>query len=281
MNIRIVTDSTCDLPQEIIKRYRITVIPLYIHFGDQGYLDGEEISREEFYRRLPEAEQTPTTATPGIDTILEVYRGLQQQGADQIISIHIAQALSATVDVVRTAARDAPLPVEVIDSGQLSMGVGFLVMHAARAAEAGRSASQIVQELEELGERAHVFAALDTLDYLRRSGRMNSLVAGIGSLLHVKPILKMHRGDPTSELVRTRQRAVEKLLEKLKELKPIQEIALVHSNALEEAEELWEQAKQYLPDWEEPPFAVTVTPVLGAHIGPGAIGFALIRSKER
>jgi len=280
MSIRIVTDSTCDLPADLIQRHRITVIPLYINIGAQGYLDGVEISREEFYRRLPEIEETPTTATPGIDTILDQYRALQEEGADQIISIHISRALSATVDVVRTAAKDAPLPVEVIDSGQLSMGVGFLVLHAARAAEEGKSVPQIARELQELGKRAHVFAALDTLDYLRRSGRMNTLVAGIGSLLHVKPILKMHLGSPTSELVRTRQRAVEKLLEKIRDLKPIQEIALVHSNALEEAEALWEQAKTHLPDWEEPPFAVNVTPVLGAHIGPGAIGFALIRAQE-
>ena len=280
MSIRIVTDSTCDLPADLIQRHRITVIPLYINIGDQGYLDGVEISREEFYRRLPEIEETPTTATPGIDTILDQYRALQGEGADQIISIHISRALSATVDVVRTAAKDAPLPVEVIDSGQLSMGVGFLVLHAARAAEAGKSVPQITRELQELGDRAHVFAALDTLDYLRRSGRMNSIVAGIGSLLHVKPILKMHLGSPTSELVRTRQRAVEKLLEKIRDLKPIQEIALVHSNALEEAEALWDLAKTHLPDWEEPPFAVNVTPVLGAHIGPGAIGFALIRARD-
>lgn len=280
MSIKIVTDSTCDLPPELIEQFGITVIPLYINFGEQGYLDGIEISREEFYRRLPEAQETPTTATPGIDTVVQKYRELQESGADQIISIHISRALSATVDVVRTAAKESPIPVEVIDSGQLSMGVGYLVLHAARAAEAGKPVADITEELKELGTRAHVFAALDTLDYLRRSGRMSTIVAGIGSILHVKPILKMHQGDPSSELVRTRKRAVEKLLQVIKDLKPIQEITLVHSNALEEAEELWEQVKAYLPDWNEPPFAVNVTPVLGAHIGPGAIGFALIRARD-
>lgn len=278
MKIRIVTDSTCDLPQELIEQHQITVLPLYVNFKDQGYLDGIELSREEFYRRLPEAEISPTTATPGITSILEAYGQLEEEGAEQILSIHISQALSATVNVVRQAADQSPIPVEVLDSEQLSMGVGFLVLYAAKAVERGEKLDQIMSGLKDLSGRTHVFAALSTLEYLRRSGRMNSIVAGIGSLLHVKPILKMHKGNPTSELVRTHQRAVEKLLTKLQELQPIQQLALVHSNAPQAAEELWQQASKLLPEIKLP-ISVNITPVLGAHIGPGAVGFALVQGQ--
>lgn len=279
MKIRIVTDSTCDLPQDLIEKHQITVLPLYINFKDQGYLDGVELSREEFYRRLPEAEISPTTATPGITSILEAYELLEEEGAEQIISIHIGKALSATVDVVRQAAERSSIAVEVLDSGQLSMGVGFLVLYAAEAAERGENLDRIMDGLRDLAGRTHVFAALDTLDYLRRSGRMNSIVAGIGTLLHVKPILQMHEGNPTSELVRTHNRALDKLLTKLKELQPIQQLALVHSNAPQAAEELWQQAKTILPEIKFPT-SVNITPVLGAHIGPGAVGFALVQEKR-
>lgn len=278
MDIRIVTDSTCDLPHKLLDRHNITVLPLYINFENQGYLDGVEMSREEFYSRLPEEEVSPTTATPGINAILKTYQQLADEGADHIISIHIGQALSATVDVVRQAAEQAPIPVEVIDSGQLSMGVGFLALHAAEAAAEGKGPEEILRELDDLASRTHVFAALDTLDYLRRSGRMNTIVAGIGSLLHVKPILIMHQGKPTSELVRTQQRALDKVVSKLKKLRPIQRLALVHSNAPQAAEELWEQAKDLIPEITSPE-SVSVTPVLGSHIGPGAVGFALVRKK--
>ncbi len=274
MTIRIVTDSTCDLPQEYLDENNISLIPLFINFKDRGYLDGVELSREEFYEKLPEEDIPPTTATPSIEAVVDLYQQLAEAGADQIISIHISEALSATVDVVRQAAERVSIPVTVLDSGQLSMGLGFQVLHAAKSAQRGLSVEKIVDELERRGKHIYVYAALDTLEYLRRSGRMSNIIAGIGSLLRVKPILKMNLGNPASELVRTHSKAIQSLVDTIKELQPIEEIALVHTNAPQAARELWERIKSLVP--EQPfPISVNVTPVLGAHLGPGAVGFAL------
>jgi len=273
MSIRIVTDSTCDLPPAEVEKYGITVAPLYIQFGDQEFLDGVDISREDFYKRLASTSAQVTTATPGMNRLIEIYQTLADQGAREILSIHISQALSATVDVVRKAAEEVSIPVKVIDSGQLSMGLGFLVLEAARMVAEGRTVSEISAQLKASGKSIHVTAALDTLEYLRRSGRMNRLIAGIGSLLNVKPILKMNQGNPTSELVRTHTRAVQRLLEILKEHSPVEDIALVHTNAPQAVGELWEEAQRMLNSRLQP-VTVNVTPVLGTHLGPGAIGFA-------
>jgi DegV family protein with EDD domain len=273
MTIKIVTDSTSDLPLEYLEKFDISLIPLYINFKDRGYIDGVEITRQEFYEMLPDQEIPPTTATPSIEAVLDLYQKLADQGADQIISLHISEALSATVDVARKAAERAPIPVTVIDSGQLSMGLGFQVLYAARAAQKGESLESILSELKNREKHLYVFAALDTLDYLRRSGRMSRIVAGIGSILHVKPILKMNLGKPASELVRTQTKAIQKLIDTIKHLGPIEEFALVHTNAPQAAQELWEKVKSFIPD-QNFPISVNVTPVLGSHLGPGAVGFA-------
>lgn len=273
MNIKIVTDSTCDLPESIIEKLDITVIPLYINFKEESYLDKVDITRVEFYQAMEEAEECPTTAVPGIDAFNQAYQRLADQGAKEILSIHISTALSATLNVAQKAAENAPVPVTVMDSGQLSLGVGLLVKRAAEMAEEGKSMSEILEALEEEGKRTYVFAALATLKYLQKSGRMNPFIAGIGSLLDVKPVLKMNQGNPSSELIRTRKKALQRVLDHVRELAPIQEIALVHTNAPQEAEKLWEDIKSFL-SIKTLPISVNVTPVIGSHIGPGAVGFA-------
>jgi DegV family protein with EDD domain len=276
MSIRIVTDSTCDLPAEILAEQGITVVPLYINLDGQGYLDGVELSRQDFYRRLPDADPFPTTATPGPEQFREVYDRLAAEGATEILSIHISISLSATVDVARVAAAETTaVPVTVRDSGQLSLGTGFQVLAAARLAAEGQSMAEIQAHLDELGARTHVFAALDTLEFLRRSGRMNGIVAGLGSLLQVKPILLMHGGEPGSERVRTTNGATRRLIELLRERAPLEQVALVHTHAGEQAEELRAAARELLPP--DQILSVDITPVIGAHIGPGAVGFACLQ----
>lgn len=277
MTIKIVTDSTCDLPEAVITRYDITVIPMYIHVGGRSFLDGIEISREDFYRQLPEHDPPPTTAAPGKDVFVNNYKKLAEQGATEILSLHISANLSAVVDVARLAAREVEsLPVTVIDAQQLSLGTGFLVETAARAAAQGRAKAEIMGILEEQIERTYVFAALDTLEFLRRSGRMNGIIAGIGSLLKVKPILHMHAGEATSQRVRTREGATSHLVEKMQALEPFERVALVHTHAPDRAEALKERVLTLLPEADIP--SVDITPVIGAHIGPGAAGFAVIVS---
>ena len=277
MSIRIVTDSTCDLPPKLIAENNITVLPLYINIGEQGYLDGVEITRQEFYTRLPDFDPPPTTATPSIDTFLEVYRKLASEGAKEILSIHISERLSATINVARKAAEQyKSIPVTVLDSMQISLGTGFLVLEAARSIAEGLHLKEILSKIESLNPRIFVFAALDTLEYLRRSGRMNGVVAGIGGVLQLKPILKMNQGEPTSDRVRTRERALKHLLHLIKNVQPFESLALVHTNAPEAAENLWKRVIAHFPDLPNP-LSVNVTPVLGAHLGPNAVGFALVQ----
>ena len=280
MSIRIVTDSTCDLPQEIVDTYGITVVPLYINFGDQGYLDGVEISRREFYQRLPDSDPLPTTATPGIDAFRQTYERLADEGASEILSIHISISLSATVDVARTAAKKTQkVPVTVFDSQQLSLGTGFLVLSAAKAAADGLSLDEIIAMLEDQTSRTYVIAALDTLEFLKRSGRMNAVVASLGSMLQIKPLLIMHAGEPTGERVRTRERAMKRVIQFVSELGPLEQLALVHTNASQEAQDLYHRTTHLFPNQEEP-LSVDVTPILGTNIGPGVVGFACITAKK-
>jgi DegV family protein with EDD domain len=274
--IRIVTDSTCDLPEDLIQAYGITVVPLYLNFGAQGYLDGVEMSREEFYRRLPDSDPLPTTAAPGTEKIRSVYDALAAEGATEILSIHIAGSLSAMVDVVRLAAQETrSVKVTVLDSGQLSLGMGFQVVTAAKAAAAGHDMAEILERLDDQISRTHVFAALGTLEFLRRSGRMNGIVAGLGSLLQIKPLLKMYAGTATSERVRTTNGATARLISLLEENAPFEQVALVHTHAADKAAAVAQQSVSLIP--QEELLSVDITPVIGAHIGPGAVGFACIR----
>jgi len=278
MSVRIVTDSTCDLPAETIARYGIIVIPLYINVGNQGYLDGIDITRSEFYQRLPYFPSTPSTAVPSQKIFCDAYSRLIDEGATEIISIHISSALSGVVDVAISAVKESGFgPVTVLDSRQLSLGTGFLVETAAILAEAGHSIEFILKTLNEQIKRSHVFAVLDTLEYLQRSGRMNRIMANLGSLLQIKPILTMYDGKPGNERVRTREKATRRLLEMLRSVGRIERIAILHTNAPERVAELRVKAAEYLPANQI--IVADITPVIGAHIGPGAYGFSVISSK--
>jgi DegV family protein with EDD domain len=275
MPIRIVTDSTCDLPQEIIRKHGISVIPLYIHAGSNAYRDGVDLSRREFYERLPDFQPAPTTAVPSPEVFRRAYEGLAAEGATEILSIHIAVKLSSMVEIAREAAKEnAAVPVTVFDSRQLSLGMGFEVLTAAEAAAEGHPMSGILAALEKQIARTHVFAALDTLEFLRRSGRMNFAMSALGTLLQIKPFLKMYDGNPTAERVRTRRGAMNRLAALLKEYSPYEKVALLHSNAANRAQTLLEEVRDMLPAGEI--WMEEINPVIGAHIGPGVIGFACI-----
>ena len=156
---------------------------------------GVDLSRGDFYDGLPNFDSHPTTAVPGIGSFVQVYDRLAAEGATQILSIHIASTLSAIADVARLAAKETKVPVTVFDSGQLTLGTGLLVLAAAEAAAAGLALADILPKLEDQAARTHCFAALDTLEFLRRSGRLTRFQSSLGALLQVKPLLKMHRGE--------------------------------------------------------------------------------------
>ena len=276
--IRIVTDSTCDLPENITKQLSITVVPLHINQGDNTYLDEVDLSREEFYKQLPGYQPSPTTATPGPDAFTKVYERLANEGAQAILSIHISETLSATINAARVAAEQfTRIPVTVLDSSQLSLGTGFLVEKAALLSQAGKKVEEIVSSLQGVMKRTYVFASLKTLEYLRRSGRMNFAIAKFGELLQLKPLLHMNMGKASAHRTRTQKRATARLMELLNEYAPYEKLAIVHAGVHEEARALYEQVSSFFPQGEV--LIVQITPALGAHLGVGALGFACI-SKE-
>jgi DegV family protein with EDD domain len=256
------------------------MVPLYINFNHEGYLDGIDLSRKEFYTRLPDANPLPTTATPSPHRFAQVYESLAAEGATEILFIHVSTSLSATVDQARLGAQEITVvPVTVLDSGQLSLGMGLMVLTAARAAAAGLSKDVVVSLAKGQGARTHVFAALDTLEFLRCSGRLNWAVAGLGDLLQIKPLPKMHRGTPESEKVHPRECAIKRVIELTEGLGPLEELALVHTHAPAEAEALRQRSAHLFPAGRAPLFA-KVTPAIGTHIGPGAVGFACVAASQ-
>ena len=275
MTIRIVTDSTCDLPAAIISQYGICVVPIYVNMGSQSFLDGIDITRQEFYEKLPAYPARLTTAVPSLQKFRAMYDALAEEGASEVISIHISSTLSAIASVAQAAARETEsVAVTVFDSRQLSLGTGFAVELAARLAQAGRPVTEILAALNELVKRIHVAAMLDTLEFLRRGGRMNSMMSTFGNLLQLKPLLKMYDGISSSERIRTYKHALKRLVEMLNQYSPLEKIAFVHTSALERVRELHQAVQALVPAGEV--WIEQINPVLGAHIGPGVVGFACI-----
>jgi DegV family protein with EDD domain len=280
MDIRIVTDSTCDLPESIVKERSITVIPLHIQQGGKNYLDGIDMTREEFYQKLPTFTTSPTTAAPSPEIFKQTWEKLAEAGAKAILSIHISEKLSATINSARIAAQQfSRIPVTVMDSSQLSLGMGFIVEKAARMAQLGHKMEEILASLSEVMKRTYVFASLKTLEYLRRSGRMHFALARFGELFQIKPLLHMNQGNPTAHRVRTQGKATSRLMEWLAEYAPYERLAIVHAGVQKEAEEMLQRVREYLPDADIP--IVQITPVLGAHLGIGALGFACISKDNK
>ena len=275
MTVRVITDSTCDLPASVLSNLDIKVLPLYIHADGQDYLDGIDLTREQFYERLPEFKDHPRTAVPSMIKFRSLYDSLADEGATEVLSIHISSTLSAITDVARSAAKETmSVPVTVFDSRQLSLGMGFLVQTAAELAKAGHTVKEILEKLEDQLKRTYVSAALDTLKFLRRSGRMNGVVSTIGELLDLKPILKMYDGVSGIEKVRTQKNAIKRLTEMIKSHGPFEKLALLYSGSVNNVQQLMAEIRDILPDTET--WVEIINPVLGAHLGPGVFGFACV-----
>jgi len=272
MNVQIVTDSTSDIPPAILADLPITTIPLHIQLNGREYLDIENLSRKEFYDSLPNANPYPTTAAPSPEQFLEVYQRLIDQGAEAIFSIHISQSLSAIHNSAQLAAqRVTQIPVYVIDSGNLSMAEGLIVIGAARAAQSGKGVEEIHNVIESAIHRAHALAKLDTIDYLKQGGRINSITHSVISILGIKPIMKMHNHISRMEIARTKSKAFQKVVDEALEILPHAELfGITHANVPSQVEELVEQLKEFFPTLSDP-WVSEVTPALGVHVGPGAL----------
>jgi DegV family protein with EDD domain len=278
MTIRIVADSACDIPAVIAQELRITIVPVYINIGDTSYLDGVELTRADFYASLPDYPVFPTTAAPASGAFASAYKQLVAEGATTIISIHIAGGLSNTYNAARLGAEEVegPATVHLFDTQQVTMGSGLLVIEAAEAAAAGRSAEEILLLLESLRPRVYIYAALDTLEFLRRSGRVNWAQFGLGTLLQIKPILTVHNAQvEVQERVRTLRKALQRLLMLLEDKAPLYRLAILHADNLPRVQQLQRDVEHLLPRGREP-IIMEITPAIGAHSGPGAVGFALI-----
>jgi DegV family protein with EDD domain len=275
MKIGIVTDSTSDLPADLIKKHQIQVVPSILILEGKEYADGIGISREDFYARLPSLQSKVTTAAPSIGNFLTPYQTLFSQGCDHIISIHVAGKLSAIVNVANQAAKEFGDKVTIIDSGSLSMGLGFQVLSAVENLESGIKSA--VEAIESTKKKLKVIAALDTMEYLKRSGRVPSLVANLGGMLSIKPMVEIKNGEvKPMGAVRTTKQADEKMLNLLLEIGEMQRLAILHTNAEARAKNLLNELMNKISLPQDILF-VNVTAVIGTHLGPNAIGFAAVK----
>lgn len=277
MTIRLVADSTCDLPDDLVQAHQISIIPAYINIGDHSYQDGVDLSRAQFYTDLPGYSTHPTTAAPAPGAFTALFERLVDEGATAIISIHIAGQFSSFFSVAQLGAEAVTRGrVIAFDSQTLSMGIGLQVLGAAADIQAGMGLEDVLARMEERRRRVRVYAGLDTLEFLRRGGRVSFLEAGLGMLLKIKPIMEVNQGEViTAEKVRTSKRVPEKLIELAGRLGPLEALTILHANAQAEAEALKEQMRPFFPEGRMP-LTLGITPALGVHIGPGAIGFACL-----
>ena len=280
MTIRIVSDRTCDLPQAVADQYGIGIVPCYINVGNESYLDGVDLSREQFYEQLPNYNPHPKTAAPGVGKYSEIYQHMADEGADQIISLHIHSGLSNLSNTARLAAEAAEkFKVTVVEAGQLTLGLGFLAIAAAEAAKKGKLLTEILEMIKEQENRTFVYAAFNTLDSLRASGRAPGIVVRITNLLQIKPIIQLHQGE--LRLIgqeRTLANSIDHLVDQAIKFGKIEKLAVLHSNAVDKAKILAEKLKirvsNKLDIW-----VTEITPVLGVHIGPGAVGLACVAAE--
>lgn len=278
MTIRVVTDSTCDIPAETAEQYGITIVPAYINIGEDSFLDGVELSRQQFYEQLPGYQTSPTTAAPATGAFAATYQKLAAEGAAEVLSIHVASSLSGVLNSARLGAESVAktIAVTMFDSMQLSMGLGLQAITAAKAAAEGKTMAEIVALLEERRGRTHVFAQLDTLEFLRRSGRVNWAEFGIGTLLRIKPLVHVYNGEvKMRDKVRTSKKALAQMIAYAEELGQLESIALLHTHAPDRLDEFRQQTEHLYPAGSRP-LAVEVTPAIGAHVGPGGLGLACI-----
>ena len=270
--IRIVTDSSCDLPDEVIAQHRIEVVPLTIRFGDEELVDREELSSEEFWRRLTTGQALPETAAPSVGRFQQAFTRLVSAGADGIVVLCISSKISATIQSATLAAEQftAGIPLRVIDSSLVSGALGLAAIEAAKAAAAGGSIDEVEAAARAACERGRIFATLDTLEYLRRGGRVGGAAALIGGLLDVKVLIGFEDGKVAGiGRVRSRKRALAAVIEHVQEnAASIARLGVVHSDPVELPDFLRSLAEVY----EGEPLLCRFGPVVGTHIGPGAIG---------
>ncbi|MFF4248374.1 DegV family protein [Streptomyces sp. NPDC001822] len=272
-HVAIVTDSTAYLPRRTMERHGITAVPLTVVLGDQALEEGTEISARSLALAL-QKRHSVTTSRPSPEVFAATYRTVAQAGATDVISLHLSAELSGTYDAALLAAKDAPVPVRVVDTGMVAMALGFCALAAAEAAEAGGGPDEAVAAAEKRASDTSAYFYVDTLDYLRRGGRIGAAQALLGSALAVKPLLRLDGGRiELLEKVRTASRAIARLEEIVAQQagSGAVDIAVHHLAAPEGAERLAERLRSRVPGLADL-YVSEVGAVIGAHTGPGLLG---------
>lgn len=273
MKIGIVTDSTSDIPDQLVQAYDIHVMPNIVVIEGHSLEDGKDITREEFYERLPTLKELPTTATASAGSYQELYESLFRSGCEHILSIHPSVLLSGIMNAANFAAQSFGDKVHVLDSGQISFGLGVQVLSAAEAASGGDTLEQVLAKWKRIKDRVRVIAMLDTMEYIRRSGRVSWARASLGSLLQIKPFVEVKDGlvQRFGE-VRTRRKGLARLIE-LGNSQKLERLAILHTNSEEDAQEILESLDHDLPI---PALLINITTIIGTHVGPNALGLTLV-----
>ena len=280
MTVKVITDSTADLPPALAEELGITVVPLNVHFGTEVYRDGVEITADEFYRRLVTASRLPTTSQPTPGDFLSAYDEMGQT-TDEILSVHISAKLSGTMNSATQAREEygGESRIEIIDSLQGSMGLGMLAIAAAEAARRGGSLDDVVTETRAAISKVGFMGLVDTLEYLEKGGRIGKAQAFVGSLLRIKPLLTIRDGEAHPlERARTRAKGVDRLCELVQEQMPLKDLAVVYTTTPDEARSLAQRLQSYLPQGEV--ILSQVGPVVGTYLGPGVLGVAFRKQSE-
>jgi len=271
MGVRVVTDSACDLPDDLIERDGIEVVPLTIRFGKEELVDRKELSTDEFWRRLAHSDVLPETSAPSAGAFEAAFRRLIADGATGIICINLSSKLSATMQSAQVAAQavQPDCPVVVVDSLMVSMGLGSLCLTAARRAADGDSLESILANVTDRRNRSKLYGTLDTLEFLKKGGRVGNARALLGSMLAIKPVLEVRDGEvEEAGKVRTRSKALRLLVDRVKE-GPFENLAVLHGNA-PDLDDLLDLLEPLTPRDEI--VVGQIGPVIGTHAGPRVIG---------
>ena len=280
MSIAVVTDSTSDLPVDIAKQHGITIVPLNVHIEDETFLDGVTISADEMYRRLPDQKVIPTTSAPSVGSFIEAYEKLSESH-DEIISIHLSSKLSLTHNSAVQAAselNEKGAKIEVIDTEQASMALGWIAVQAAEKIASGGSLDEAVALAKSASTRASFTGMVDTLEYLVRGGRIGKAQGFVGSLLRIRPILTLTEGvaHPAGR-ARNRTKGITRLKEMVAEASPLDKLAILYTTDKNDAEEIANSVAEYSKNGK--PVVAPLGPVVGNYLGPGTLGLGLIRSE--
>jgi DegV family protein with EDD domain len=271
MPVRVVTDSACDLDDAVIAELGITIVPLSIRFGSEEYVDRVNLSAQEFYDKMASSAALPETSAPAPGAFEQAFRGLLDGGADGVICINLSGGLSATIESARNAQRAMPdAPVSIVDSLTVTGGLGSQVAAAARAARDGAALDEVTKLVEGMVPRTKLFGTLDTLDNLKKGGRVGGAQALIGSLLSIKPMIEVRDGVVhEAGKPRTRGKAIRQLADKLRDAGPVENVYVMHGLAPDK-DELVDLVAEIVPRDEITVGVIGAT--IGTHGGPRVLG---------